>query len=168
MEEVVVEGRRPVVLERVRDLVQRQAGDVDRQRLVEPEARAGPEAEEQPGGDDQPDADPDDGARATGESGNLLGHGPHGRTRACGLGSCAAGGGRRGTEGNRARVRRGERGDVARYITKRLVLLIIIILFVSVASFFLVHLLPGNPTDHHPRAQRHRAERRHASTTSSA
>jgi peptide/nickel transport system permease protein len=36
---------------------------------------------------------------------------------------------------------------VARYITKRLVLLVIIILFVSVASFFLVHLLPGNPTD---------------------
>jgi peptide/nickel transport system permease protein len=36
---------------------------------------------------------------------------------------------------------------VARYIIKRLILLIIIILFVSVASFFLVHLLPGNPTD---------------------
>jgi peptide/nickel transport system permease protein len=34
---------------------------------------------------------------------------------------------------------------VARYIAKRLVLLVIIILFVSVASFFLVHLLPGNP-----------------------
>jgi len=36
---------------------------------------------------------------------------------------------------------------VARYITKRLVLLVIIIVFVSVATFFLVHLLPGNPTD---------------------
>ena len=35
---------------------------------------------------------------------------------------------------------------MARYIIKRLVLLLIIILFVSVASFFLVHLLPGNPT----------------------
>lgn len=34
---------------------------------------------------------------------------------------------------------------MARYITKRLVLLLIIILFVSVATFFLVHLLPGNP-----------------------
>jgi peptide/nickel transport system permease protein len=36
---------------------------------------------------------------------------------------------------------------VTRYIIKRLALLVIIILFVSVASFFLVHLLPGNPTD---------------------
>jgi peptide/nickel transport system permease protein len=35
---------------------------------------------------------------------------------------------------------------VGRYIAKRLVLLIIIIFFVSVASFFLVHLLPGNPS----------------------
>jgi peptide/nickel transport system permease protein len=36
---------------------------------------------------------------------------------------------------------------VTRYIIKRLVLLIIIIIFVSIASFYLVHLLPGNPTD---------------------
>jgi len=36
---------------------------------------------------------------------------------------------------------------VGRYIAKRGVLLLIIILFVSIASFFLVHLLPGNPTD---------------------
>ena len=36
---------------------------------------------------------------------------------------------------------------MGRYIAKRAVLLVIIILFVSVASFFLVHLLPGNPTD---------------------
>jgi peptide/nickel transport system permease protein len=36
---------------------------------------------------------------------------------------------------------------VTRYIIKRLALLVVIILFVSVASFFLVHLLPGNPTD---------------------
>jgi peptide/nickel transport system permease protein len=36
---------------------------------------------------------------------------------------------------------------VARYIIKRLALLVIIIFFVSIASFFLVHLLPGNPTD---------------------
>jgi peptide/nickel transport system permease protein len=34
---------------------------------------------------------------------------------------------------------------VIRYILKRLVLLVIIIIFVSVATFFLVHLLPGNP-----------------------
>jgi peptide/nickel transport system permease protein len=34
---------------------------------------------------------------------------------------------------------------VARYITKRVVLLVIIIVFVSVATFFLVHLLPGDP-----------------------
>jgi peptide/nickel transport system permease protein len=34
---------------------------------------------------------------------------------------------------------------VARYILKRAVLLAIIIFFVSVASFFLVHLLPGDP-----------------------
>jgi peptide/nickel transport system permease protein len=34
---------------------------------------------------------------------------------------------------------------VVRYIAKRLALLIIIIFFVSVASFSLVHLLPGNP-----------------------
>ena len=35
---------------------------------------------------------------------------------------------------------------MGRYIAKRLFLLLIIILFVSVASFFVVHLLPGNPT----------------------
>jgi peptide/nickel transport system permease protein len=35
---------------------------------------------------------------------------------------------------------------VGRYIAKRFVLLIIIVFFVSVAAFFLVHLLPGNPT----------------------
>jgi peptide/nickel transport system permease protein len=34
---------------------------------------------------------------------------------------------------------------VGRYIAKRFVLLVIIIFFVSVAAFFLVHLLPGNP-----------------------
>jgi peptide/nickel transport system permease protein len=34
---------------------------------------------------------------------------------------------------------------VTRYIIQRVVLLIIIIIFVSIASFFLVHLLPGNP-----------------------
>jgi peptide/nickel transport system permease protein len=34
---------------------------------------------------------------------------------------------------------------VGRYIAKRVALLIVIILFVSVATFFLVHLLPGNP-----------------------
>ena len=36
---------------------------------------------------------------------------------------------------------------MTRYIIKRFVLLIIIIIFVSIATFFLVHLLPGNPTD---------------------
>ena len=36
---------------------------------------------------------------------------------------------------------------MTRYIIKRLVLLAIIIIFVSIATFFLVHLLPGNPTD---------------------
>ena len=36
---------------------------------------------------------------------------------------------------------------MTRYIIKRLVLLIVIIIFVSVVTFFLVHLLPGNPTD---------------------
>jgi peptide/nickel transport system permease protein len=35
---------------------------------------------------------------------------------------------------------------VGRYIAKRAVLLVIIIVFVSVAAFFLVHLLPGNPS----------------------
>jgi peptide/nickel transport system permease protein len=34
---------------------------------------------------------------------------------------------------------------LGKYIAKRVVLLIIIIIFVSVASFFMVHLLPGNP-----------------------
>jgi peptide/nickel transport system permease protein len=34
---------------------------------------------------------------------------------------------------------------VGRYIAKRVALLIVIIIFVSVATFFLVHLLPGNP-----------------------
>jgi peptide/nickel transport system permease protein len=34
---------------------------------------------------------------------------------------------------------------VGKYIAKRVVLLVIIIFFVSLASFFLVHLLPGNP-----------------------
>ena len=36
---------------------------------------------------------------------------------------------------------------MGRYITKRMALLLVIIIFVSLASFFLVHLLPGNPTD---------------------
>ncbi len=35
---------------------------------------------------------------------------------------------------------------MVRYVAKRVVLLIIIIFFVSAAAFFLVHLLPGNPT----------------------
>ena len=35
---------------------------------------------------------------------------------------------------------------MGKYITKRVLLLLVIIFFVSVASFFLVHLLPGNPT----------------------
>jgi peptide/nickel transport system permease protein len=35
---------------------------------------------------------------------------------------------------------------LGKYIAKRVVLLIIIIFFVSVAAFFMVHLLPGNPT----------------------
>lgn len=34
---------------------------------------------------------------------------------------------------------------MGRYIAKRVALLVIIIFFVSIASFFLVHLLPGNP-----------------------
>ena len=34
---------------------------------------------------------------------------------------------------------------MVRYIAKRLALLVVIILFVSVAAFFLVHLLPGDP-----------------------
>ena len=34
---------------------------------------------------------------------------------------------------------------MGRYIAKRVALLVIIVFFVSVASFFLVHLLPGNP-----------------------
>ena len=34
---------------------------------------------------------------------------------------------------------------MGKYIAKRVVLLIIIIFFVSVAAFFMVHLLPGNP-----------------------
>ena len=34
---------------------------------------------------------------------------------------------------------------MTRYIVKRLALLVIIIIFVSIATFFLVHLLPGNP-----------------------
>jgi len=34
---------------------------------------------------------------------------------------------------------------VGTYIAKRVVLLVVIIFFVSVAAFFLVHLLPGNP-----------------------
>jgi peptide/nickel transport system permease protein len=35
---------------------------------------------------------------------------------------------------------------VGTYIAKRAVLLVLIIFFVSVAAFFLVHLLPGNPS----------------------
>lgn len=34
---------------------------------------------------------------------------------------------------------------MGKYVAKRVVLLIIIIFFVSIATFFLVHLLPGNP-----------------------
>ncbi len=37
VEEVVVQGRGAVLLERVRDLVERQAGDVDREGLVQPQ-----------------------------------------------------------------------------------------------------------------------------------
>ena len=81
VEEVVVQRRRTVVLQRVGDLVQRQAGDVDGQGLVQPQARPGPEAKEQGGGDHHPHADADDEARATSETGYLLRHGPHGRTR---------------------------------------------------------------------------------------
>jgi peptide/nickel transport system permease protein len=35
---------------------------------------------------------------------------------------------------------------LGKYIAKRAVLLVIIVFFVSVAAFFMVHLLPGNPT----------------------
>ncbi len=35
---------------------------------------------------------------------------------------------------------------MGKYIAKRVVLLLIIIIFVSVGSFFIIHLLPGNPT----------------------
>ncbi len=34
---------------------------------------------------------------------------------------------------------------MGKYIAKRVVLLIVIIIFVSVAAFFMIHLLPGNP-----------------------
>ncbi len=50
---------------------------------------------------------------------------------------------------------------MARYIAKRLVLLIIIIIFVSVATFFLVHLLPGNPATTILGPNATAAERRH-------
>ena len=60
VQEVVVEGRRPVVFERVRDLAQRQPGDVDGEGLVEPEGRSGPEAKHEAGRDDHSHGDPDD------------------------------------------------------------------------------------------------------------
>ena len=97
VEQDVVERRRPVVLEGVRKLVQRQAGNVDRESLVEPQPRASPEAEQEPGRHDHGDADPDHSPRAAGEGGHLVRHGPHGRTPGRGLGSCAARRGRLGT-----------------------------------------------------------------------
>ena len=74
--------------------------------------------------------------------GRMVGH--EGR----GLGSSAAGGAARPVRRDPKGIEEtegGKEGDVARYIAKRLVLLIIIIIFVSVATFFLVHLLPGDP-----------------------
>ena len=44
----VVERRRAVVAQRVVEVAERQAGDVDRQRLVEPQVGAGPEEEHEP------------------------------------------------------------------------------------------------------------------------
>ena len=81
VEEVVVERRRPVVLERLGDGVEGQTGDVDRERLVEPEAGTGPETEHQTDGHHEHHAHARKQARTTGESGNLLWHGAHGRTR---------------------------------------------------------------------------------------
>ena len=48
---------------------------------------------------------------------------------------------RRGAQNSQGRT-----SSVGKYVAKRVVLLIIIIFFVSIAAFFLVHLLPGNPT----------------------
>src|SRR6202034_4011899 len=121
-----------VVLERIGDLAQRQTGDVDGEGLVEPQARAGPEAKEQAGGDHHPHADADYEARATSESGNLLRHGAHGRTRALRSRIIRRRG--RAGEAKCTETTKGERGAVTRYIIKRLLLLIVIIIFVSVVT----------------------------------
>ena len=144
MEQDVVQGRCAVVLQGIGDLVQRQPGDVDRQRLVEPEGRPGPEAEDQAGATTSTTPAPATTRSTAAESGNLLWHGPHGRTQAFGsrIMRRQAGGPRNGRS---QADRKGEETHVGRYIVKRVVLLFIIILFVSVVSFFLVHLLPGNP-----------------------
>ncbi len=84
MQQDVVQGWCAVVLQRIGDIVQRQAGDVDRQRLIEPEGRPGPEAEGQAGADDEHDPGAGHDAQTAAESGYLLWHGPHGRTRAFG------------------------------------------------------------------------------------
>ena len=47
VEEPVVERRMAVVTQRRGDVADRKLGDVDRQRLVEPEVRLGPEAEDE-------------------------------------------------------------------------------------------------------------------------
>ena len=160
VQQVVVERRGPVVLQGVGDLVQRQAGDVDGQRLVEPQARSGPEAEEQSGGDDEPHRHAGNEARTTGESGNLLRHGAHGRTMGLGLGSSAAGGGRARSEGNR-RTKGGKGGcdplhhQAGGAAHHHHPLRLRRDLLPGPPS-------PGQPHDHDPRAELHRAERGHA------
>ena len=48
---------------------------------------------------------------------------------------------------------------MAKYLAKRLVALIVILFFVTLGTFFLVHLLPGQARHHHPRSQRHAPQR---------
>ena len=160
VQQVVVERRRPVVLQCIGDVMQREPGDVDGEGLVEPEPRAGPEPEEQSGGDRQPHCDPDGDAQTTGESGNLLRHGAHGRTR--GLRSRII---RR-----RGRPARGKGIDTAKGGKGRRDPLH----HQAVGAAHHHHHLrvdrdllpgpppPGQPHRHHPGSQRHGAERGHA------
>ena len=57
---------------------------------------------------------------------------------------------------------------MARYLLTRLVALLGIVVFVTVASFLLIHILPGDPAESILRFNCHTAERRHRNASSTA
>jgi hypothetical protein len=57
VEQRVVQRRRTVAAQRVPEIAQREARDVDRERLVEPEVGARPEEQDEPRDEDRTDVD---------------------------------------------------------------------------------------------------------------